>query len=182
MIGSMLGKWLLGGIFILGAVASSFAQNWQADVAASAITFTITNAGSEVDGQFHEFETQIQFDPAQPSTGSIDGKIAINSIKTGIAMRDRHLMKEDYFDEENHPYMTFKSTRIRKQEAGFVAEGTLTIKGTAKQVSLPFTFSNQTFEATLQIQREDFQIAEGSWFLGDEVKIRLVIPVKEASQ
>ncbi len=157
-------------------------QNWQVKKAAATISFTITNAGAAVDGTFDSFEANNAIDPQQPETGSLYGKIAIKSIKTGIAMRDRHLMKKDYFHQAAHPSLTFQSTQISPTPKGYIAEGNLTIKGITKKIQLPFTFVDQRFEASTVIKRADFDIAKGSWFLGEEVTITLSLPVTLAAK
>ena len=57
--------------------------------------------------------------------------------------------------------------------------GTLTIKGTSKDVIVPATFTPQgntgVFEGSLTIQRGDFSIGEGAWKAFDIVANDVVI-------
>ena len=60
----------------------------------------------------------------------------MNSIDTGNEQRDGHLRTNDFFDIENYPTMTYRSTGIRQDGDNFVVDGELTLRGVTKQVPL----------------------------------------------
>ena len=63
------------------------------------------------------------------------------SIDTSTADRDAHLRSDDFFAVEKYPALTFTSTRVtKKTERVYDVTGTLTIRGVAKEVTLPVTF------------------------------------------
>ena len=44
---------------------------------------------------------------------SVKAEIDLSSIETGAEQRDGHLRSPDFFDVEQHPLMTYRSTGIR---------------------------------------------------------------------
>lgn len=67
-------------------------------------------------------------------------------VNTGIADRDQHLRTDDFFAAEKNPEIRFESTRIERSAAGYVAHGTLTMRGVTKPVDfgqLPLPRTNQ---------------------------------------
>jgi polyisoprenoid-binding protein YceI len=58
------------------------------------------------------------------------------SIDTKTSDRDMHLRSEDFFVVDNHPEITFVSSRITKKGSNdYDVRGTLTIRGVAKEIS-----------------------------------------------
>jgi polyisoprenoid-binding protein YceI len=102
-----------------------------------------------------------------PTQSKVDVTIKTDSITTGSNDRDAHLRSGDFFDVENHPEMTFRSTGIRYTgDDEFVVDGDLSIRGIAKPVELKATFEGLGvnpwggqvlgFSASTQIDREDW--------------------------
>jgi polyisoprenoid-binding protein YceI len=115
----------------------------------------------------------------------------LGSIDTGNADRDNHIRSADFFDVENHPTMTFRSTGVRADGDGYVLDGDLTLKGVTKPVSLrvelggfgPDAFGGYRagFSATGEIKRSDFGvdfnavIETGGVVVSDKITINLEI-------
>ncbi len=57
-----------------------------------------------------------------------------SSIDTNNEQRDGHIRSADFFDVENHPQWTFRSTGVRADGDDFVLDGELTIKGVTRPV------------------------------------------------
>ncbi len=102
-----------------------------------------------------------------PTQSRVDVTIKTDSVSTGANDRDAHLRSADFFDVENHPDMTFRSTGIRYAGGDeFIVDGNLTIRGVAKPVELKATFEGLGvnpwgaqvlgFSASTQIDREDW--------------------------
>ena len=114
------------------------------------------------------------------------------SVTTGTADRDGHLRSADFFDVENFPEMTFRSTSFD----GDTLAGDLTIKGITKPVTLDVEFNGvatdpwgnekAAFEAEGELNRTDWGLTwnanlEKGGVLVSE-KIKLVIDVQLAKQ
>ncbi|MEO1451659.1 MAG: YceI family protein [Bacteroidota bacterium] len=166
---------------ILWALALLIQNPWQIQADQVAVDFKIKNAGLNVEGHFGDFRGNIVFDPAAPENGQIFASVGTSTIDTGIGMRDRHLKKDDYFHAEKYPRLTFTSTAIRKSDDGYIAVGTLDIKGTQKEVEVPFTFENNVFQGELSLNRRDYGVGGKSLTLSNSVFISIRIPVTSAA-
>ena len=139
------------------------------------IRFQITNAGFTVDGTLSGLEATVHFDPAHLEQARIRAAVPVNTIKTGISLRDKHLQKPDYFDAEQYPTITLQSTSFRKTgREQYEGVFTLTIKGISHEVKLPFTVSAaHEFRGNLRINRLDYNLGKKSLILSNDVTINL---------
>lgn len=125
---------------------------------------------TKVRGSFNDFTGTVTV-PESGISGA-EAKVTINasSIDTRNADRDGHLKSNDFFEMETYPEITFNSTKIAPNgDGGVDVTGDLTIKGTTKSVTVPFTyegtatdpFGNQRagFEGSTVIQRSDFGLS-----------------------
>ena len=141
---------------------------WTLDPTHTRLGFVTRHAMiTKVRGAFNDFTGTVTV-PAEVIEGA-KAEVTINasSIDTRNADRDGHLKSNDFFDMENHPEITFTSTKIAPNGSGGVdVTGDLTIKGTTKSVTIPFEyegtatdpFGNQRagFEGTTTLNRTDF--------------------------
>jgi polyisoprenoid-binding protein YceI len=119
--------------------AAAFAAEWQVDPAASHIGFSGTHAGETFTGQFAEWQATIQFDPDAPEASAIKVVVATASAATGTKLYDSSLPKAEWFDSAAHPEAVFAVGTVSKAGEGeYEATGTLTIKGQAVPITLPF--------------------------------------------
>ncbi len=94
-----------------------------------------------VTGLFKDVHGSVEIDFDDPTNSSFEVTIDTTNLWTGESARDEHLRAPDFFDVENHPTMTFKSTSLEQfSETDFAAHGDLTIKGITKPVSLDVRF------------------------------------------
>jgi polyisoprenoid-binding protein YceI len=145
---------------------------------------------NKVRGKFNEFHGVIVYDESDTTKSSMKGTIKVASIDTDNQKRDEHLRSADFFDAANHPEITFASQKVEKRGDGYVLIGDLTIRGTTKEVTIPFVITGKIvdtrgqtrigFEANLQINRKDFGVAyhrvmdNGGLVVGDTVEIELI--------
>ncbi len=151
----------------------------------SVIQFKIKNLGFGVNGSFSGLQGNIQFDPAHPEQCHFDVSVDATTVNTDNSMRDEHLRKDNYFDVKTYPRIRFQSTKIvaaNKADA-FIVSGKLTIKGTTREISFPFSATaSQTgyvFKGSFRINRKDFQIG-GSSTISDELELMLNITAEKS--
>ncbi len=97
-----------------------------------------------VRGQFKNVEGKLSFDEENPANSSVEATIDAKGVSTGEQMRDDHLRSADFLDVENHPTITFKSTKVTLVgENDYIVIGKLTIRGTTKEVSLDVRYLGQ---------------------------------------
>ncbi|MBK9476444.1 MAG: YceI family protein [Tetrasphaera sp.] len=124
------------------------------------------------------------------AASQVEVVIKTASIDTGVADRDGHLRSADFFDAENHPDMTFRSTAFDGEHL----TGELTIKGVSRPVTLEVEFNGVVqdpwgntkagFEASGELNRTDWGLTwnaalEAGGVLVSE-KITLVLDVELA--
>ena len=166
-------------LLLLSVVNFSFSQT-QWKVSKSAVTFKIKNAGLTVDGSFGGLIAVINFDAANYSKGLIEASIDVNTINTGIDMRNSHLKKEEYFNVSAFPKISLKSTSFTKEKDGtFKGVFKLTIKAVTKDVIIPFSYTESGNSAILKgsftLNRIEYTVGGNSWTMSDDVTINILI-------
>lgn len=172
------------------AVATERTSLWAIDPAHSNVEFAVKHLMiATVKGRFAEVSGTLHLDEAQPEQSVVDVRIGAASIDTRQPDRDAHLRSADFFDVENHPAITFKSTRVTRVGDEYRVDGDLTIHGATRPVSLRVNEEGRTrdpwgnervgFSATTKINRKEFgltwnQVLEtGGIAVADEVKISI---------
>jgi polyisoprenoid-binding protein YceI len=159
----------------------------------STIAFAVPILGglSRVTGKFTDYDLSVVYDEADITKSSVNATIHVASIDTGIADRDKDLRSAGFFDVDKYPTITFVSHSIeKKDDTHFIAHGTFTMKGVAKEIDLPISLSGQFeipvtkkkifgFHASTTLNRRDYGI---TWehqalatFVGDEVDVEIDI-------
>ena len=144
------------------------------------ISFVIKNAGLKVNGSIGGLEGTMTIDPTSQQIGKIEGTVDVNTIRTGITLRDNHLKKKDYFNVKDFPKITLTSTAIKKSgRRKYTGSFNLTIKDTTKKVIVPFSLSevgnSYKLEGEFSINRLDYGLGESSVVLSDNVTIKLEV-------
>jgi len=178
--------------------AQAAPETYNIDPEHTAITFSIRHLFSKVPGRFSTFSGTVQIDESQPEQGSVEFTIETASIDTNEPARDRHLRSDAFFDADNHPQITFRSTKVRKNGEGKLeVDGDLTIRGITKTVTLDveilgfgelYGVRRAAFEIRTQIDRQDFEVSwndmveGGGLILGDDVDILINLEAKKAAR
>jgi polyisoprenoid-binding protein YceI len=151
----------------------------------ASISFETRNAGLPVRGSFEEIEAAIAFDPRHPGSGHLTASVDPTTIRTGIAMRDRHLTRRGWFDVERFGPIRMRSLELRRTEDAFLGTFLLTIRDVEREVAVPFTFEKSgrgaRIAGSLTIDRLDFGIGRRSPILADEVEIRVELDLVQPS-
>ena len=153
----------------------------------SELTFKVKHLMiSNVKGEFKNFSADI--DHEEFEKGTVNVKVDTSSVFTNSNDRDNHLKSADFFDAENHPAMTFKSTGFKKvDDEEYKLEGLLTIKGVSKKVVFDVKFGGTNkdpwgnekagFSLDGKINRKDWglnwnaALETGGVLVSDEVRI-----------
>lgn len=172
---------------------------WNLDASHSEIGFSVRHAGiSKVRGSFTEFDATLTTGETLADS-SVEATVQIASVNTKDANRDAHLKGEDFFNAEQFPTMTFKSTAVKGDTGEFVLVGDLTIRGVSKEVEFEAELGGEAvdafgatrvgFFASTTISRKEFGITwnaaleAGGVLVSDKVKIEIdasfVLPTAE---
>ncbi|MDQ3711207.1 MAG: YceI family protein [Acidobacteriota bacterium] len=170
--------------------AAETTGSYDIDAKHSYIGFRVTHMGlAEVPGAFRDFSGSINYDGKDVSKSSVNFTAKVTSVDTGVAPRDEHLRKADFFEVEKYPDMIFKSTKVEKKGDKWEVTGDFTLKGVTKQITIPFTVNGMMkdqkgnvkmgISAQTMINRQDYgvkygnKLPDGTLALSDMVKIDL---------
>ncbi len=149
-------------------VPAVYAAEWSVDPESSILGFSGTAEGMAFEGTFKQFSPKIQFDPADLSSARFEVEIILGSADTNSAERDETLRGSDFFATKRFPSATYTATSFRDLGEGkFAADGSLSLRGAEKPVTLEFSWKSSDGRATLDgssmLQRLDFEIGTGDW-------------------
>lgn len=115
---------------------------WSIDATHSEIGFKVKHMMfTNVSGKFESYDATITTEDDNFENAIIDFSADINSINTNNEDRDNHLKSGDFFDGENSPKLTFKSTSFTKKGDDYELKGDLTLRGVTNSVTLATEFS-----------------------------------------
>lgn len=180
---------LLAGAFMaFPQTAFAQAEKYTFDKAHTQILFFVSHLGFAMSqGEFHEYDGHFMFDRKNPENSSIDVTIKTESIDMDHEKWDESMKSKKFFDVENFPNMTFKSTSIEiTGENTANITGDLTILDKTNPVTLAVThnksgvnpFSGKFtagLSATANIKRSEWGMEYGLPGVGDDVEIRLEV-------
>jgi polyisoprenoid-binding protein YceI len=152
---------------------------------------------TKVRGHFGDFEGTIHV-AEKPEDSSVELSIDAASITTDNDTRDNHLRSGDFLDLENHPTITFKSTKVELLgDDRLHVTGDLTIRGVTKEVVLDAEYvgvgkdaygrTRVAFSAKSEIERDDFGVSwnmaleTGGLLVGKRVQIELEVQALPAA-
>ena len=165
------------------------ATKWVIDPMHSEVQFKVKHLViSTVTGFFKSFAGELDTTSDDFEDADVSFSLDIDSIDTNQSQRDGHLKSPEFFDADQFPKITFKSTSFKKSEDDeYVLKGDLTIKGITKPVTLAAEFGGSTddfygntkagFEVTGKINRKEFGLTwdgvteAGSIVLGEDIKL-----------
>ncbi len=147
---------------------------------------------TNVKGSFQDVVGTLHLDGTDPakSTASLD--IKMDSIETGSADRDGHLKGSDFFNTDEFPTMTFRSTKAESLGGDdYRITGDLSILGTTKPISIDLEFNGAAkdpfgnervgFEGKAEILRSEWGLTwnaaleTGGVLVSDKIKLNFDI-------
>ncbi len=168
-------------------------ERWEIDSSHSGIHFSVRHLViAKVRGQFSRWSGTLTVPDGDFGRASLEAVIDAASIDTGVADRDAHLRSADFFEVEQYPEMTFRSTQVEPAGSDRLrVVGQLTIKGVTRDVPLevehhglakdPWGNQRAAFTAKTSIDRKDFgltwnQLLEtGGLAVGERIDIEIEI-------
>ena len=136
-------------------------------------SYKVAFYSKDATGVFKEMTGTVESSQSSKEDGadldlSFDLKIKVSSINTGNGVQNRHAKSDEWFDAEKYPTIDFISTRVFKNEEGVFADGSLTLHGVTKEVSIPITIKS-TDEKT--IYKAEFSVNRMDYKLGPDSKV-----------
>ncbi|MEW5962479.1 MAG: YceI family protein [Pseudomonadota bacterium] len=193
-----LQRQLLGALSLLAcaivAPPLTHADSYRIDKDHTEVRFSWDHLGmSRQSGRFLDVAGRIEFDPDKPEASTIDVRIGLKSLMTGVpALDDQLLRTTDFFDAERHPAILFRSSSVALTTAKTAnVAGELTINGITKPavLSVVWNFTGEHplsgvnpvykgvyasgFSARAQILRSDWGITRTIPLVSDEIRITI---------
>lgn len=188
-------KPLFFSLMLVGSIGAVQAETkaYRIDPNHTQVHATYLHAGfSNIAIRFNTVEGEFLFDAAKPVNSSLNVKVPMSSLDTGVAKLDTHLSGPDFFDVAQFPEATFKSSKVTavgKNKLKLL--GDLTIHGVTKPVSFDVTINgiaphpmmksaSAGFDAVTKIKRSEFGVGNYVPMVGDEITLHITMEASEA--
>jgi len=166
---------LIGTITVLSAFTIIQSTNWQV-----AEGYSIKFTSKDPSGVFTKMSADILFDENKLNESKFAVIVDVASINTGNGMQNKHAKTDMWFSVKQFPSITFTSSKFSKSSPGFQVTGVLEMHGVKKEISFPFTFTNNTFVGSFTVNRLDYKIGVATGMsakVPSNIKIDLSVPV-----
>jgi len=164
--------------------------NWLIDPTLSEVHFKVKHLViSTVTGTFKSFKGSMESENDDFQDAAIEFTLDVSSIDTNQEQRDGHLKSADFFDAEQFPKISFKSTSFKKVGDDYELSGDLTLKNVSKSVKLNVEYGGRAtdfygndkagFEVSGKISRKEFGLTwdgiteAGAIVVGDDIKLQI---------
>jgi polyisoprenoid-binding protein YceI len=166
---------LLTSVVLIIASAFTFIQSLDWKISDK---YSVKFDGGDPKGEFTGLKGTIQFDANKLAASKFDVTVDVASINTGNGMQNTHAKSEKWLDAAKYPVIRFTSKSISKTATGFEAKGILDFHGVQKEITLPFTFDNNVFAGSFEVNRLDYNVNTAEPKHGASVlKVTLNVPV-----
>jgi polyisoprenoid-binding protein YceI len=154
----------------------------------STIKFHV-KASTTIAGKFDKWDASLTFTSADETTGVLEVKIQADSVDTGSGMKNGKLKNKDFFDVEQNPLITFKSTKfVQTGPETFEVDGDFTIRGVSNPEKLTLTVSGKgtgsgEIKGAMVFNRKDYGMNKGIPFIkiADHVDVNFHLKGKRVS-
>jgi polyisoprenoid-binding protein YceI len=179
----------LAAVLIASALAASAEPpaTWLVDKPSSSIRFTSRYGGQSFRGLFRSWNADIRFDPANLAASSVTVTIDPASAATGDADRDQALPTDAFLAAAKFPHAVYASHTFKSLGGGrYQTLGTLTLRGVAQPLALPFTLAitgaKAHMTAQLAINRLAFGVGQDEWRKTDVVPASVGLDIQVNAQ
>ena len=162
----MLPRTLLLAAALAFAAPAALAANY-VQTAGSTLTFSGKYQGEAFKGNFPGFVTTFAFDPAKLAGSKLDVTIPLATATAGNPDYDGELRGASFFNSKAFPQARYTATKFRALGGNkFAADGTLSLRGVNKPVTLTFTWTagaKPMLQGSAVVKRLDFGVGGGDW-------------------
>jgi len=157
-------------------VAAATGGNWQ--VESGSLTFVVRQMGADVQGSLPDWRAEIRFDDSVTAGPQGHVRVEIDTTTLALGSVTDQAKGAEFFDTATHKTALFEAD-ILPDGAAHVAQGSLTLRGSAQPVSLPFTLNITGDTAQMQgettLDRRAFGMGAS---YGDESSVGFPVVVK----
>lgn len=143
--------------------------------------YSIKFTSDDPSGVFRGLKGTVNFDEKDLPNSKFDVSVDVATINTGNGMKNTHAKSAKWLDVEKYPAIKFTSSEITAAGSGYQAKGTLEFHGVKKEITIPFTFQNNVFTSSFEINRMDYNVNTSEPAHGAAVlKVDISVPVSKA--
>jgi polyisoprenoid-binding protein YceI len=173
---------------LASAVLPSVSQAQEAPVfvitpAGSSVAFNV-KASVAIQGTFDKWDATLTFASPDVTTAVLDVKIQAASVDTGSGLKNGTLKGGDFFDVDQNPLITFKSTKIVQSGPNtFEVDGDFTIRGVTKPEKLTLALSGKgtgsgEIHGTMAFDRRQYGMNSGIPFIRIADRVEVTVALK----
>ena len=152
--------------FALYFASPAFATDY-VQAPGSGLAFAGKYQGEVFTGKFPGFTTKMSFDPQQLATSRLEVTIPLATASTGNSDYDSQMRGDAFFNVAKFATATYSATKFRALGGNrYAADGTLSLHGTSRPVTLEFTWTPGTqpvLNGKATVKRLDFGVGAGDW-------------------
>jgi polyisoprenoid-binding protein YceI len=151
--------------------------------AESSISFAV-KASVAIQGTFDQWDATLTFTSPDVTTGVLDIKIQAATVDTGSGLKNGKLNGPDFFDVDQNPLITFKSTKIVQSGPNtFEVDGDFTIRGVTKPEKLTLAVSGKgtgsgEIKGTMAFDRKQYGMNSGIPFIRIADRVEVTVSLK----
>lgn len=146
-------------------------------------------SSTTIAGKFDKWDASLKFASPDETTGSLELRIEASSVDTGSGLKNGKLKSKDFFDVEQNPYITFKSTKVVPVGPhSYEVDGNFTIRGVSNPEKLTLTVSGKgtgsgEVHGAMVFNRKDYGMDKGIPFIkiADHVDVNFHLNWKHVS-
>ena len=153
-------------IALLALAPAAWARDY-VQAPGSTLAFAGSYQGAVFTGRFPAFRTQLSFDPARPGDAHLRVSIPLAGATTENPDYDAELHGAAFFASARFPEARYEARGFRPLGGNrYAAEGTLTLRGVSRPVTLEFTWSpgaRPVLAGKASVRRLQFAVGGGEW-------------------
>ena len=145
-------------------------------------------SSTTIAGKFDKWNANLTFKSPDETTGALEIKIEAASVDTGSSLKNGKLKSKDFFDVEQNPYITFRSTKfVATGPHTYEVDGDFTIRGVSNPEKLILTVSGKgtgagELHGAMVFNRKNYGMDKGIPFIkiADHVDVNFHLKWKRA--
>lgn len=143
--------------------------------------FSVEFESKDPSGIFKELKGDVKFDKDDLAASKMNFEIDVASISMGNGMKNKKSMTAEWFDQANHPKITFVSSKLEKADKGYYVHGNLTMKGVKRYRKIPVDIVSSgnglKLKGTFWVERSYYKIGKSGGGVPNKLKITYSIPL-----
>lgn len=156
----------------------------------SQVNFEWDFGADVIKGTMPVARAELTIDFARVSNSKVDVDVDVRGIRAGFPFASQAMKSPKVLNAKRFPFIHFVSTKVRKNGAGALVEGNITVRGVTRPITLMAEIFRQfgteendlsklTIILTGTLDRTEFGATGWADFAGNEVRLRIVARIQQ---